>query len=67
MENARIIVLVIPFFSMSRPRKWRSRLAAMSLSLNFPKDMILQKKEICSLRQVYHRLYYTKCIDFRLR
>ena len=48
MENARIIVLVIPFFSMSRPRKWRSRLAAMSLSLNFPKDMILQKKEIPS-------------------
>ena len=48
MENARIIVLVIPLFSMSRPRKWRSRLAAMSLSLNFPKDMILQKKEIPS-------------------
>ena len=45
MENARIIVLVIPFFSMSRPRKWRSRLAAMSLSLNFPMDMILQKKK----------------------
>lgn len=48
MGKARIIVLVIPLFSMSRPRKWRSRLAAMSLSLNFPKDMILQKKEIPS-------------------
>ena len=45
MKNARIIVLVIPLFSMSRPRKWRSRLAAMSLSLNFPMDMILQKKK----------------------
>ncbi len=48
MGKARIIVLVIPLFSMSRPRKWRSRLAAMSLSLNFPMDMILQKKEIPS-------------------
>ena len=44
MKNARITVLVVPLFSMSRSRKWRSRLAAMSLSLNFPMDMILQKK-----------------------
>ena len=45
MKNARITVLVVPLFSMSRSRKWRSRLAAMSLSLNFPMDMILQKKK----------------------
>ena len=48
MKNARITVLVVPLFSMSRSRKWRSRLAAMSLSLNFPMDMILQKKKIPS-------------------
>ena len=52
MKNARITVLVVPLFSMSRSRKWRSRLAAMSLSLNFPMDMILQKKKYHQVMKV---------------